>query len=141
MILWVLPLIPAVFLASGSGEKTAEAVKSDPDLHIVEQQVLEQTNATRRRHGLAPLTLDRSLLKSARRHTSWMARRQTLRHTTSQVAENIAEGQRSARQALQDWMNSPGHRANILNPSYRRIGVAAYRASDGTCYWCQQFLR
>ena len=38
-------------------------------------------------------------------------------------------------------MNSPGHRANILNPGYRRIGVAAYRTPEGTVYWCQQFLQ
>ena len=38
-------------------------------------------------------------------------------------------------------MNSSGHRANILSPSYSKIGVAAYTANDGTVYWCQQFLR
>ncbi len=37
------------------------------------------------------------------------------------------------------WMNSSGHRANILNPRNRRIGIAAYRTPGGTIYWCQQF--
>jgi uncharacterized protein YkwD len=38
-------------------------------------------------------------------------------------------------------MNSSGHRANILNPGYRRIGVAAYATPEGTIFWCQQFLQ
>jgi uncharacterized protein YkwD len=38
-------------------------------------------------------------------------------------------------------MNSPGHRANILNPGYTKIGVAGYTAANGRVYWCQQFLR
>ncbi len=93
----------------------------------------------RRRHGLRPLRLDAGLLKSARRHTSWMTRRRSLQHTTAPVAENIAMGQSTAPQVLQDWMSSPGHRANILNASYTKIGVSAYRTKSGTVYWCQQF--
>jgi uncharacterized protein YkwD len=56
------------------------------------------------------------------------------------VAENIAMGQPSVRGVINSWMTSPGHRANILNARYRRLGVAAYRTPDGTIYWCQQFL-
>ena len=41
--------------------------------------------------------------------------------------------------AIGGWMGSSGHRANILNRSYRRIGVAAYQSNGGTIYWCQQF--
>jgi uncharacterized protein YkwD len=41
---------------------------------------------------------------------------------------------------MQDWMHSPGHRANILNRGYRRIGVGAFTAKDGTIFWCQQFF-
>jgi uncharacterized protein YkwD len=57
------------------------------------------------------------------------------------VAENIAMGQRSSTEAVQSWMSSPGHRANILDASYTRIGVSAYRTPDGTIFWCQQFLQ
>ncbi len=46
-------------------------------------------------------------------------------------AENIAEGQKSPREVFGSWMNSPGHRANILNPSYRDVGVAALAGAGG----------
>jgi uncharacterized protein YkwD len=110
-------------------------------LHPVEERVIEKTNAERRRHGLSPLAVDGKLVRSARRHTAWMSRSHTLRHTTASVGENIAMGQQSSHEAMQSWMNSSGHRANILSSGYTKIGVAAYTASDGTVFWCQQFLR
>ena len=70
-----------------------------------------------------------------------MARYRRLQHTRQPVAENIAMGQRNSKEAVRDWMTSRGHRANILNRSYQRIGAAAYRTKSGTIYWCQQFLR
>jgi uncharacterized protein YkwD len=48
-------------------------------------------------------------------------------------------GQSSSREVVRDWMNSPGHRANILG-SYRRVGAAAYRSKGGAIYWCLQLL-
>jgi uncharacterized protein YkwD len=109
-------------------------------LHQVEQNVLDATNAQRARHGLPALVLDESLMESARRHCTWMTRNHTLTHTSAAVAENIAMGQRTSAEAVRDWMNSSGHRANILSPRHRRIGVAAFTARDGSIFWCQQFL-
>jgi len=120
---------------------TAPAPAAPVKIHATELQLVERTNVERARYGLPPLTLDPGLLHSARRHTAWMTRNRVLRHTSAPVAENIAMGQPSTAHAIQDWMRSPGHRANILNGSYTRIGVAGYRAPDGTVYWCQQFLR
>jgi uncharacterized protein YkwD len=80
-------------------------------------------------------------MNSARRHAIWMARFGTLQHTSAAVAENIATGQGSSREAVSDWMSSTGHRANILSFGHRRIGVAAYRGRNGRIYWCQQFLQ
>jgi uncharacterized protein YkwD len=108
-------------------------------LHPVEAKVVEQTNAARARHGLPPLVVDQHLVQSARAHTAWMTRARRLRHTSRPVAENIAMGQSTAREAVRSWMSSSGHRANILNRGYRRIGVSAYTAPDGTVYWTQQF--
>jgi uncharacterized protein YkwD len=110
-------------------------------LHPVEERIVEKTNQERRRHGLPPLAIDGQLVRSARRHTAWMTRSRTLRHTSAAVGENIAMGQNSTQEALRSWMSSSGHRANILSPSFTRIGVAAYVAKDGTIYWCQQFLQ
>lgn len=108
-------------------------------LQPIEQSVVSQTNAQRARHGLPPLQIDMQLMHAARRHAAWMASRSSLQHTTATVAENIAAGQSSSHEAVRDWMSSPGHRANILNHGYSRIGVGAYRGRDGQIYWCQQF--
>ena len=113
-----------------------EAVQLIP----IEQAIIAATIAERVRAGLAPLAVCPELLKAARAHAAWMTRNQTLQHTRQAVAENIAMGQRTHVEAVADWMRSPGHRANILNPSYRRTGAAAYRTDGGTIYWCQQFL-
>jgi uncharacterized protein YkwD len=143
-------LATTLLLATASesnSTKDSTAQESKPaqtqfaDLHEVEQNILERTNAERRRYGLRPLKLDRKLLGSARRHAGWMTRNRAMQHTNQPVAENIAMGQNSSAEALRSWMNSSGHRANILNAGYTRIGVAAYRTPSGTTYWCQQFLR
>jgi uncharacterized protein YkwD len=114
---------------------------SSVPLFPIERQLLEHTNAQRVRYGLQPLELDPQLQQSARQHCYWMARTGSLQHTTAPVAENIAMGQRTTQEAIRDWLNSPGHRANMLHRDYTRVGVAAYQQSDGTIFWCQQFLR
>ena len=68
-----------------------------------------------------------------------MTRARSLRHSSGPYGENIAMGQPTVRSVIQSWMNSSGHRANMLSRRYRRIGVAAYRTPNGTIYWCQQF--
>lgn len=55
------------------------------------------------------------------------------------AGENIAAGHRSAEEVMNTWMNSDGHRKNILNENYTRIGVGVYEASNGTIYWVQVF--
>jgi uncharacterized protein YkwD len=112
-----------------------------PSLHPIEARIIERTNSQRVRRGLRPLIVDVGLLRSARQHAAWMTNRRSMTHTTKPVGENIAMGQRSSHEVVNTWMNSSGHRANILNAGYTRIGVAAYRTPDGTTYWCQQFLR
>ncbi len=110
------------------------------ELLQIEQNIISLTNAERAKYGLPPLQIDKELVKSARGHATWMTLNRTLTHTGQPVAENIAMGQRNSQEAVADWMASPGHRSNILNHGYRRIGAAAYRTPDGTIYWCQQFL-
>ena len=56
------------------------------------------------------------------------------------AGENIAYGQRSAEQVMEGWMNSSGHRANILNAQYTAIGVGVYRSASGTLHWVQLFI-
>ncbi len=56
------------------------------------------------------------------------------------AGENIAYGQRSAEQVMEGWMNSSGHRANILSAQYTAIGVGVYRSASGTLHWVQLFI-
>jgi uncharacterized protein YkwD len=133
-------LIVCASLTSSFMPEAAPAVQP-PSLHPIEARVIERTNSQRVRHGLRPLIVDHGLLRSARQHAAWMTRSRSMVHTTKPVGENIAMGQRSSSEVVTTWMNSSGHRANILNAGYTRIGVAAYTTPDGTIYWCQQFLR
>lgn len=126
--------------AESQPEAKSEPKKPKDGLIEVERNIVEKTNAQRARHGLPPLVVDRTLVQSARTHAAWMTNRRTLTHTSRPVAENIAMGQRTSGEAVSSWMNSSGHRANILSRGHRRIGVAAYRTPEGTIYWCQQFL-
>lgn len=105
----------------------------------LESEIVAHTNAQRARYGLPPLSICPNLMSSARRHCQWMASANSLQHTSAAVAENIAMGQSSASEAMNSWMNSSGHRANILGGGYSTIGVAAFTSSSGQIFWCQQF--
>ncbi len=58
-----------------------------------------------------------------------------VRYRWSTWGENVAAGQTSADQVMDAWMGSAGHRANILNPAFTDIGVAAVQGADGVTYW------
>jgi uncharacterized protein YkwD len=129
-----------VLSAEETSSVTSTASSKAIKLWPAEQNMLRYLNAERKQYGLKPLQLDLGLLQSARQHAWWMAQNQNLQHTSRAVAENIAMGQTTSWQAIRDWMNSSGHRANILSRRYTRVGVAGYLAPDGTAYWCLQFL-
>ncbi|KYH34777.1 cysteine-rich secretory protein family protein [Clostridium tepidiprofundi DSM 19306] len=57
------------------------------------------------------------------------------------AGENIALGQRTPKEVMNSWMNSPGHRSNILNPNYTEIGVGIAYSKDRGIYWTQMFIR
>lgn len=118
-------------------EKEVDGVK----LAAIEANVVSYTNQERARYGLPPLTVDKNLMETAREHASWMTRTRNMVHTSRPVAENIAMGQPHSSDVVRAWMNSSGHRANILNAGHGRIGVAAFRTEGGTIFWCQQFRR
>lgn len=118
-------------------EEEVDGVK----LVAIEAHVVSYTNQERARYGLPPLTVDKELMETAREHASWMTRTRNMVHTSRPVAENIAMGQPHSSDVVRAWMNSSGHRANILNGGHGRIGVAAFRTESGTIFWCQQFRR
>jgi len=113
-------------------------VQDNAGLSQVESAVIARTNAARARSGLPPLAADGQLMIGARNHARWMARNRNLSHGSG-VTENIGMGQTSASEAVSNWMQSSGHRANILGGGHTRIGVAMVHSADGTAYWCQQF--
>jgi uncharacterized protein YkwD len=126
---------------SAATSKTPEKAKAagTVELFPAEKEIIQRTNAERKRHGLPPLVVDASLTKTARKHAYWMASAHTLQHASGDWAENIAQGQTTPAHAVSSWMGSSGHRANILNRRHRRIGVAGYRSPRGDIFWCQQF--
>ena len=56
------------------------------------------------------------------------------------AGENIAMGQPTAASVMNAWMNSPGHKANILSVNFTEIGVGVAKDASGTIYWTQQFI-
>ena len=132
-------------LAAEESREDQEAAKPKAEaqwkLLEIERNIIQFTNEERARYGLPSLEPDKELVESARQHAIWMTRYRTLQHTSRPVAENIAMGYQNSRDVVRGWMNSSGHRANILNRSHRKIGVAAYVTEHGTIYWCQQFRR
>jgi uncharacterized protein YkwD len=138
-----LTICAAAALWAADQDTKAQGTEPPATAHIeliaIEKNIVDYTNAERRRHGLPELTVDPDLVRSARRHAQWMTRNRLLQHTRIGVAENIAMGYPHSREAVRGWMGSSGHRANILSRAFRRIGVAAYRTQGGKIYWCQQF--
>jgi len=122
-------------------QETQQAEGPKLQLTATEAAVLEQTNDQRTARGMRPLVVDPTLVESARKHANWMASMRSMRHTSAPVGENIAMGQNTVETVIRTWMNSSGHRANILSRSWNRVGAAAYTSPEGRVYWCLQFLR
>jgi uncharacterized protein YkwD len=105
---------------------------------LLEYEVIRVTNVERARYGLPALRMDFALQNSAKSQSVGMSVTRLFAHGKHRAAENIAYGQRSVQEVMRDWMKSPGPRANILNPRWRKIGVGVYY-SGGTLWWCQHF--
>lgn len=118
-------------------------------------QVVALVNKERAAAGCGPLTEDPQLEKAAQGHSDDMAARNFFDHTNpdgadpgqritaagyrwSTYGENIAQGQQTPQAVMDSWMNSPGHRANILNCSFKDIGVGVHKGSGGP-WWTQDF--
>ena len=115
---------------------------------------MQATNAARARNGCGALTSDRRLNVAAQGHSEDMAANDYFSHTgqdgssfadriraaghPSPGGENIAQGQEDADEVVQAWMDSPGHRRNILDCAYTSIGVGY---EPGGRYWTQDFGR
>lgn len=122
-----------------------------------ESEVVTLVNQQRAANGLGALTVNASLANMARVKSQDMITNNYFAHQSptygspfdmmkqfgisfTAAGENIAYGQPTAQSVMDAWMNSPGHRANILNSSYTQIGVGAVKNSNGTIYWTQEFI-
>ena len=118
------------------------------------EQVAVLVNKERAKEGLPALKMDASVSKAALvraketelsfSHTRPDGRGFNTALTEQGVkfrgaGENIAWGQKSPEEVMKGWMNSPGHRANIMNSKYTTIGVGYYQNAKGTNYWTQLF--
>ncbi|TDL47332.1 hypothetical protein E2R60_30220 [Paenibacillus dendritiformis] len=116
-----------------------------------EQQVLDLVNQERSKTGLSSLSMSEELSNMAMVKAQDMYNNNYFDHnspthgspfdmmkefgiTYNSAGENIAKGQTTPTQVMNDWMNSPGHKANILNKSYTHIGIAYYNNT-----WVQEF--
>jgi uncharacterized protein YkwD len=120
----------------------------------VEAEVVKLVNAERSKVGCSPVTSNGTLRKLAEAFSADMAARNFFDHTdpdgkdpwqraallgiTGLGGENIARGQATAQDVMDAWMNSPGHRANILNCDFTTLGVGVHFGSGGP-WWTQDF--
>lgn len=135
---------------SGSGSGSGSGSSNG-----AEAQVLTLVNKERASAGCSPLTSNAKLTEAADDYSDVMARSGVMSHTGpdgstmagrvdaagyawSTLGENIARGQSDAAAVMDAWMNSPGHRANILNCSFKEIGVGVH-FGDGGPWWTQNF--
>lgn len=127
---------------------------TDSDVTDFESEVVRLVNVERAQNGLSALTENWELSRVARYKSKDMHDRGYFSHTSPTygspfdmmknfgisyrtAGENIAKGYRTPQEVVNGWMNSEGHRANILNASFRQIGVGYYANGN---YWTQMFI-
>ena len=141
----------------GNGSTEESTPEDTPaDEHAFIKQVVALVNQERAKEGLAPLTINTEVQAAAQvraveceqrfSHTrpngsSFTTALKEQNVSYRSAGENIAWGQRTPEEVMNAWMNSPGHRANIMNPNFTTIGVGYYENAKGTDYWCQLFTR
>lgn len=138
-------------IAQGNASAIAGSVEAK------ENAVLKLVNDERAKHGLKALTMSTKLISLAEMKSKDMAEKRYFDHTSptygtpfqmmqkygvsyKTAGENIAAGQRSAQEVMNSWMNSSGHRANILNGNYTELGVGYYAGGSYGTYWTQMFI-
>lgn len=151
---------PGTGLPGEPGDQPDAELPETPDQEGSEEQsfvrqVVQLVNEERAKNGLAPLTVhtgaeQAAAVRAKEIQTSFSHTRPDgsgfstaltqagVSYTTS--GENIAYGQQTPQAVMEAWMNSAGHRANILNASFRQIGVGHVRSASGVSYWTQLFI-
>ena len=146
--------VPAPTVAAAVPSVAVPSVAVPP----TEQAIIDLTNQQRIVNGLAPLAASGKLVQAAQTHAVNMAQLDQMSHVLSSVSqpdlasraqavgysfatlgENIAFRHAGAPEVVDGWMNSAGHKANILDPGFTEIGIAVAANSKGELYYCQVF--
>lgn len=139
-------------------EKPSAPAENNGSTGTNENQVLNLVNKERAAAGLAPLKYNSKLAEVAKAKAADLRDKNYFSHTSptygspfdmmksfginySSAGENIAKGYKTPAAVMDGWMNSPGHKANILNSSFTEIGVGYVTDSTGAGYWVQMFIR
>ncbi|MFF4554706.1 sigma-70 family RNA polymerase sigma factor [Streptomyces sp. NPDC001422] len=150
-----VPSAPASPSAAPQTRRTSAAPGAQAAPSGTVAQVVALVNKERAAAGCGPLTENADLEEAALDHSEDMAARDFFDHSNpdgedpgqritaagyrwSTYGENIARGQQTPESVMDSWMNSPGHRANILNCSFKNIGVGVHKGSGGP-WWTQDF--
>lgn len=139
------------------GQKLNVPTKSAEETST-EQEILKLVNAERSKAGVEPLTLNWELSRVAKFKSEDMRDNNYFSHTSptygspfnmiknfgisySAAGENIAAGQKTAQAVMDSWMNSSGHKANILSANYTQLGVGKATGGSYGTYWTQMFIK
>ena len=128
-------------------KKPQQPKNIDEKITDSEKKLLELHNIQRELKGRVALKFDQYLNSYAINHAKWMASKNWMKHSDVSVllgkystsGENIAWNQRSEEEVVNAWMNSSGHRANILNRNFNAAGFGKINNSKQEPYWCTVF--
>lgn len=131
---------------------------SDPYIETFDadvETVLKITNEEREKKGFSALVVDKNLQAAAQQRAKELAESFSHKRPDGTTAatvveefdidclafgENIGMGQKTARQVMDEWLDSPAHRENILEQKYTKTGIGMYEDAEGTKYWVQLFI-
>lgn len=130
-----------------------QAPLSSSQIQTMRNQAINLTNGQRAQRGLPRLTWNAALVNACHSHASDMARMQRMTHIGSNGSnggtrarrygfawsawgENVAAGYTSSNAVVSGWINSAGHRANMLSRNFTHIGVSLQRGNNNVIYWC-----
>ncbi|MFE5158277.1 CAP domain-containing protein [Streptomyces sp. NPDC056697] len=142
--------VPSAAMAQSA---TAGSTSATSAAATDQQEVVDLVNSERSKAGCKPLTVNEKLTKAAQDHSEDMAAHSNMSHTGSDgsspgdrieragyswssYGENVAYGYESPKSVMEGWMNSSGHKANILNCDFKEIGVGVAQPGH---YWTQDF--
>lgn len=143
---------------SGTGESDAQTSEDRQAEMTQAEAILKLVNQERAKAGVPALTLSDKLTNVANIKAKDMADKNYFSHESptygspfdmlkkfgvsySYAGENIAAGQKTAEEVMNSWMNSSGHKANILNKNYTQLGVGFYRGGQYGTEWVQLFIK